>query len=73
MTTHSEKIRQTIIEKHGSIEAYNEYRYGSIEDRKKRMAEIGRKGGKNSTARGFRDIEGLAKRAAAISAETRKK
>lgn len=62
----AETRKKTIIEKYGSLEAYNLVRYGSPEERKKRMSEIGKLGGKNSTARGFRDIKGLASRAGKV-------
>jgi hypothetical protein len=68
MPTHSEKIEATKIAKWGSLEAYNLHRYGTKEERSKRMAELGKKGGKSPNAyRGFRDKPGLAKKANVLS------
>lgn len=69
-----EKRNETIVEKYGSIEAYNLKRYGTKQERSERMAKIGSKGGKSPHSyRGFRDKPGLAELAGIKSAEVRKK
>jgi len=61
--TPQEKRKATIIERHGSWEAYLQY-----------QRELGSKGGKSPHSyRGFRDKPGLAQEAAKKSAEVRKK
>lgn len=56
MTTRSEKIKQTVISKYGSYEAYLEHRYGNPKAKadQKRAAILG---GKNSGNRPFSDPE----------------
>jgi len=62
--TIQDKRNQTIIEKYGSLEAFNEIRYGTKEERTERMKKIGSIGGKSPTSyRGFRDTPGLAAKA----------
>lgn len=56
------KMKATMIEKYGSEEAW-----------KKHMAENGKKGGKKAKAnKFFRDVPGLARKAALKSAEVRR-
>lgn len=54
--THSEKIRQAIIKKYGSWEAYKAQRYHTPEAKEK-LLKAQRAGGKASTNRPFRDRE----------------
>ena len=69
--THSEKIRQTIIERYGTYEQYLEQRYRNPENAEKRRSAAS-KAGKASQASSnarqpFKDIPGLAVRAGKMS------
>lgn len=56
MTTHSDKIKKTIIEKYGDWETYLALRYRNpkAKEDQKRAASLG---GKASTNRPFKDVE----------------
>jgi hypothetical protein len=69
--THSEKIRQTIIERFGTYEQYLEQRYRNPENAEKRRsaASIAGKASQASSnaKQPFKDIPGLAVRAGKMS------